>query len=484
MQNYLNFVRLSLFFFVGLLCNLFPYGTLAFSHDDAAPNVAKLNDTKNILFIHANELRDDVGENEHQHAVVPPLLQQRLPLTHGSNDNVKREEEDKDVERYTVLQHQQTKTDTTQKTNIYDNSDNNNYGKSSRIINENDMNSVSYTTDIYSNKFNYNGSDSHSNNSIPATIKTKDKRRISSPPSSAVAARRSTSNKNVKERKQHFLKYLWSNKSNYNNKDYKKRNHRNTNNKSNAAKVSTSSLEKSSDIKFIDIRGAYPKTDSIKQTINQNNFHYRHKRSSQIDSNVDDDDEHPHIDTVIQTHKTNNTPLDKNTQTSDILTNIGSTSNKTTKLTPSSSSSSSYKNSFDINRDTNDDDSNLSKSKQKTPAVATTTTDEKQIETDDIGVVLDENDETFEETVVTSITPATPLRKTVRHVGGGNNNDKGDYVEEPRALPLRPIITGPFEDDPQNEVHIVYAEQRAPVKLACEVDLDLVSSVWMKDGIV
>lgn len=451
--------------FAGLLCNLFPYGTLAFSHDDAAPNVAKLNDTKNILFIHANELRDDVGENEHQYAdiVVIPLM------SYANNDNNKQEREVKDVERNSVLQHQQTKTDTTQKTNIYDNSDNNNYGKSSRIINENDMNSVSYTTDIYSNKFNYNGSDSHSNKSIPATIKTKDKRRISSPPSEVV--RQSTSNKKLKERKQHFLKYLWPNKSNY-----KRRNHRSNNKSNNIAKVSTV-LEKSSDIKFIDIRGAYPKPDSIKQTINQNNFHYRHKRNSQIDSNNEDDDEHAsHIDT---SHKTNNTPLGKNTQTSNILTNSSNTTTTTTKL--STSSSSAYKSSFDIETNPNiNDDNNNHASKQKThvsTSISTTDT------VDDIGVVLDD-DETFEETV-TSITPATPPRKSVRHVGGGSgSNDKGDYVDEPRALPLRPIISGPFEDDPQNEVHIVYAEQRAPVKLACEVDLDLVSSVWMKDGIV
>lgn len=452
--------------FAGLLCNLFPYGTLAFSHDDAAPNVAKLNDTKNILFIHANELRDDVGENEHQYAdiVVIPLM------SYANNDNNKQEREVKDVERNSVLQHQQTKTDTTQKTNIYDNSDNNNYGKSSRIINENDMNSVSYTTDIYSNKFNYNGSDSHSNKSIPATIKTKDKRRISSPPSEVV--RQSTSNKKLKERKQHFLKYLWPNKSNY-----KRRNHRSNNKSNNIAKVSTV-LEKSSDIKFIDIRGAYPKPDSIKQTINQNNFHYRHKRNSQIDSNNEDDDEHAsHIDT---SHKTNNTPLGKNTQTSNILTNSSNITTTTTKL--STSSSSAYKSSFDIETNPNiNDDNNNHASKQKThvsTSISTTDT------VDDIGVVLDD-DETFEETV-TSITPATPPRKSVRHVGGGGSgsNDKGDYVDEPRALPLRPIISGPFEDDPQNEVHIVYAEQRAPVKLACEVDLDLVSSVWMKDGIV
>lgn len=431
----------------GLLCNLFPYGTLAFQQDDdnnAAPNVAKLNDTKNILFIHANELRDDVGENEYQHDAVVGV-----PLTHG-NDNVKRREEVV-KERYSVLQHQQTKTDTTQKTNIYDNSDNNNYGKSSRIINENDMNSVSYTTDIYSNKFNYNGSDSHSNNSIPATIKTKDKRRKLSSSSTVVEPLKSTtSNKKVKERKkQHFLKYLWSNKSNYNKDHKRKRNHRNTNiinnNKSNNIAKVSKFVEESSDVKFIDIRGEYPKPNSIKQTINQKNY-YRHKRSSQIDSNANNDDDE-------STHKTNNTPLDENTQIKKILTNTSA--NKT-----SSELSSSYNHET---RDINDD--SLSKSKQKTVAEP------------DISVVLDD-DETFEETV-TSITPATP-RKNVRHVSG----DKGDYVEEPRALPLRPIISGPFEDDPQNEVHIVYAEQRAPVKLACEVDLDLVSSVWMKDGIV
>lgn len=454
---YSNFIRL---FFAGFLCNLFPYGTLALSNDDAAPNVAKLNDTKNILFIHANELRDDVGENEHQYAVAVPFVSQQQ-RQRGEDDNDDGDENKNVERRNSVLQHQQTKTDTTQKTNIYDNSDNNNYGKSSRIINENDMNSVSYTTDIYSNKFNYNGSDSHSNNSIPATsssspppppssssqAKTKDKRRASE------VVRRSKSNKKLKERKQHFLKYLWPNKSNYNNKDYKYRNHRNININNKIAKVSV--LEQQQQSSAITITRRH----SFTQTINQNNF--RHKRSpAQIDATaIIDDIESIIIDTNSHKTNSNNTPLDQNTQTSNILTN--SSNNTTPKL--SSSSPTSSDGTLLYIDDTNKNIDNHPKPKTR--------------RTD---IVLD--DDEFVEETVTSITPATPPRKSVRHVVGGN--DKGDYVDEPRALPLRPIITGPFEDDPQNEVHIVYAEQRAPVKLACEVDLDLVSSVWMKDGIV
>lgn len=57
-------------------------------------------------------------------------------------------------------------------------------------------------------------------------------------------------------------------------------------------------------------------------------------------------------------------------------------------------------------------------------------------------------------------------------------------AEEPIALPLRPIIRGPFDDVEQNpdEVQIVYVEPQSPIKLNCEVDLDITSSVWMKDG--
>ncbi|XP_055691859.1 uncharacterized protein LOC129794946 isoform X2 [Lutzomyia longipalpis] len=53
--------------------------------------------------------------------------------------------------------------------------------------------------------------------------------------------------------------------------------------------------------------------------------------------------------------------------------------------------------------------------------------------------------------------------------------------DEPKALPLRPIIRGPFDDEHQGEVSIVYAEQHSEVKVNCEVDMDIVSSIWSRD---
>jgi hypothetical protein len=57
-------------------------------------------------------------------------------------------------------------------------------------------------------------------------------------------------------------------------------------------------------------------------------------------------------------------------------------------------------------------------------------------------------------------------------------------VDEPFALPLRPIVRGPFDADEQNldEVAIIYVEPHSNIKLNCEVDLDVQSSVWLKDG--
>lgn len=54
--------------------------------------------------------------------------------------------------------------------------------------------------------------------------------------------------------------------------------------------------------------------------------------------------------------------------------------------------------------------------------------------------------------------------------------------DEPRVLPLRPIIRGPYDDDHQGEMSVVYAEPHTEVRLNCEVDLDVATTVWMKDG--
>jgi hypothetical protein len=56
-------------------------------------------------------------------------------------------------------------------------------------------------------------------------------------------------------------------------------------------------------------------------------------------------------------------------------------------------------------------------------------------------------------------------------------------VDEPYALPLRPIVRGPFEaDENLDEVAVMYVEPHSDIKLYCEVDLDVQASVWLKDG--
>ncbi|XP_001361613.5 uncharacterized protein tei isoform X1 [Drosophila pseudoobscura] len=50
---------------------------------------------------------------------------------------------------------------------------------------------------------------------------------------------------------------------------------------------------------------------------------------------------------------------------------------------------------------------------------------------------------------------------------------------EPRVLPLRPVPPNPYEDE---EMSVVYAEQHSEIRLMCEVDLDIASSMWYKNG--
>ncbi|ALC41014.1 CG8314, partial [Drosophila busckii] len=50
---------------------------------------------------------------------------------------------------------------------------------------------------------------------------------------------------------------------------------------------------------------------------------------------------------------------------------------------------------------------------------------------------------------------------------------------EPRVLPLRPVPPNPYEDE---EMSVVYAEQHSEIRLMCEVDLDISSSMWYKNG--
>ncbi|XP_011186824.2 uncharacterized protein LOC105214855 [Zeugodacus cucurbitae] len=54
-----------------------------------------------------------------------------------------------------------------------------------------------------------------------------------------------------------------------------------------------------------------------------------------------------------------------------------------------------------------------------------------------------------------------------------------DEPIEPRMLPLRPVLPNPYEDE---EMSVVYAEQHSEIRLMCEVDLDISSSTWYKNG--
>ncbi|EDW00702.1 hemicentin-1 [Drosophila grimshawi] len=58
-------------------------------------------------------------------------------------------------------------------------------------------------------------------------------------------------------------------------------------------------------------------------------------------------------------------------------------------------------------------------------------------------------------------------------------DDDDGPLEGPRALPLRPVLPNPYEDE---EMSVVYAEQHSEIRLMCEVDLDISSSMWYKNG--
>lgn len=65
----------------------------------------------------------------------------------------------------------------------------------------------------------------------------------------------------------------------------------------------------------------------------------------------------------------------------------------------------------------------------------------------------------------------------------GRNAD--EFIEDeplPIPQPLRPIIRGPFEPEQgSDDVSVIYVEPRQPVTLACEVDLDIQTTAWLKD---
>lgn len=64
-------------------------------------------------------------------------------------------------------------------------------------------------------------------------------------------------------------------------------------------------------------------------------------------------------------------------------------------------------------------------------------------------------------------------------IGGDDKSEDYMHDEEPRVLPLRPVLPNPYEDE---EMSVVYAEQHSEIRLMCEVDLDIASSMWYKNG--
>lgn len=99
----------------------------------------------------------------------------------------------------------------------------------------------------------------------------------------------------------------------------------------------------------------------------------------------------------------------------------------------------------------------------------------------------DDNNSNDAENLYTT-TPSKPAvhRRSAAAAASGSANDNLDV---PKVLPLRPIIRGPYDDDGdggtaghQVDSSVVYAEPHTEVQLNCDVDLDVVSSEWRKDG--
>ncbi|XP_049298245.1 uncharacterized protein LOC125771564 [Anopheles funestus] len=72
------------------------------------------------------------------------------------------------------------------------------------------------------------------------------------------------------------------------------------------------------------------------------------------------------------------------------------------------------------------------------------------------------------------------MGKVARAIPPHQGNGK---PEEPLALPLRPIIRDPADEQlAEDNVVVVYADQHETVRLNCEVDADITTGVWLKDG--
>ncbi|XP_016957492.1 uncharacterized protein LOC108029617 [Drosophila biarmipes] len=70
-------------------------------------------------------------------------------------------------------------------------------------------------------------------------------------------------------------------------------------------------------------------------------------------------------------------------------------------------------------------------------------------------------------------------RKSREEVEAVEDEDEDEGPLEPRVLPLRPVPPNPYEAE---EMSVVYAEQHSEIKLMCEVDLDIATSMWYKNG--
>lgn len=73
--------------------------------------------------------------------------------------------------------------------------------------------------------------------------------------------------------------------------------------------------------------------------------------------------------------------------------------------------------------------------------------------------------------------------KVERDVKMGDLRNSDPFLnDEPVAMALRPIIRGPTDEHTEDNVGLRYAEQHETIQMACDVDADITSSVWLKDG--
>lgn len=93
--------------------------------------------------------------------------------------------------------------------------------------------------------------------------------------------------------------------------------------------------------------------------------------------------------------------------------------------------------------------------------------------------------EMMDDTRVRNVSKRRQKRFARRNYNEGDGRNLDEFIEDeplPVPMPLRPIVRGPFETEPGlDDVSVIYVEPRQPVTLACEVDLDIQTTVWLKD---